>query len=47
MFSSIKLRLAALLTFVVAIAAYWPTLGADFVLWDDDLYVFNNPKVLA
>ncbi|MHC5182670.1 MAG: tetratricopeptide repeat protein [Planctomycetota bacterium] len=31
---------------MVTISAYWPVLGADFVNYDDDIYVTENPNVL-
>ena len=32
---------------VVTIAAYWPVLGADFVNYDDNVYVTENQHVLG
>lgn len=36
---------AAVLAALV-LAVYFPVLGHDFVHWDDDVYVFENPRVL-
>jgi hypothetical protein len=35
--------LLPLLLIVAALAAYWPALGYDFVRWDEQLYVTENP----
>ncbi|MET0553160.1 MAG: tetratricopeptide repeat protein [Vicinamibacteria bacterium] len=39
--------LGALALFLVTTAVYWPATGNGFVNYDDDLYVTNNPRVLA
>jgi tetratricopeptide (TPR) repeat protein len=39
--------LAPLLLVVLVLAVYQPTLQADFVVWDDDDHVYENPNVLA
>ncbi|MGB0579637.1 MAG: tetratricopeptide repeat protein [Limisphaerales bacterium] len=31
--------------FALVIGVYWPTLAADFLHWDDDINVFDNPNV--
>ena len=41
---STKLLLGALLAAAV-IAAYWPVLGNEFVNYDDNEYVTDNPRV--
>jgi tetratricopeptide (TPR) repeat protein len=28
----------------VVVAAFWPALGAEFVGWDDDVHLLNNPR---
>lgn len=37
--------MAAVLVSAAAAAVYWPTLGNDFVTWDDPDYITNNPYV--
>lgn len=32
---------------LLLVAAYHPTLNADFVVWDDDDHVYENPNILA
>jgi len=29
----------------VTLACFWPAVGADFVLWDDDVNLFENPHI--
>lgn len=42
-----RLRLLiAIALAVVTVIAYWPVLGNGFVNYDDDRYVYNNPRVL-
>jgi tetratricopeptide (TPR) repeat protein len=36
-------RLLLVLVPLAVLAAFWPTLGADFVTWDDDANFLNNP----
>jgi tetratricopeptide (TPR) repeat protein len=36
-------RLLPVLVPLAVLAAFWPTLGADFVNWDDDANFLNNP----
>ncbi|MBE7415128.1 MAG: tetratricopeptide repeat protein [Deltaproteobacteria bacterium] len=37
--------IAALLSAIAAFALYLPSLGFDFVNWDDQLYVYENPRL--
>lgn len=41
----LPLRLFCLLLVVAVFAAYWPVFGNDFVIYDDDEYVYENPEV--
>jgi protein O-mannosyl-transferase len=36
-------RLVPVVIVLVVVAAFWPTLSADFVHWDDDANFLNNP----
>jgi len=31
--------------FAIVLGVFWPTLSADFLHWDDDINVFENPRV--
>jgi hypothetical protein len=44
-----QLRSLVVVLCVVALclAVYWPAMGFDFVNWDDDTYIKNNPNVTA
>ena len=39
--------LACVLLGAVTLAAYWPVIHNDFVSYDDQAYVTENPHVLA
>jgi protein O-mannosyl-transferase len=37
--------LAAGIVSVITLAVFWPVLSADFVMWDDDLFIYENPTI--
>ena len=39
--------LMAVLLVLVALALYWPATGHDFINYDDDVYVLDNPHVTS
>src|SRR5258706_493508 len=41
-----RLRLLCLLLAAATLAVFWPAIHFDFVDYDDNLYVYANPRVL-
>jgi Flp pilus assembly protein TadD len=45
--STIRKELICALLVILAVAVYWPVIHCGFVDFDDDYYVFDNPRVLS
>jgi len=43
--TAITVRITALAVLVITFITYYPSVNSDFLNWDDDRYVLNNPYI--